>query len=431
MAPDQRQGRKAAGLQRLALLGFGALLLVLFLGFAIAQGLGHPSVPSGAVAIVEDAPDDIGTVSRAQLDRGIVQAAAGGQVKPVPKPGDEKYDELKEKALGEILDAIWIQGEGAEMGFEVTPKEVAAELKKLKAQAFKTDKQYKEFLEESKFTQADVNQRVKLQILSTKIQEKVTGDAPQPSKGEIEDFYEAAKSTQFTTPESRDIRFVVNKDKAKVEKAKAALEKDDSTKSWEKVAKQYSSDPGTKNKGGLQSGIAAGGVAEPLDGAVAAAPQGQLEGPIQDSRGSLIFEVVKITPETVQSLEEAESQISAQLAEQGQQQRFARFLRGYTSKWRSRTFCAAEFATERCANFKSDGRSPEANPACYEANPKTPAEACPAPVGQVKPALPGSVTVLTPEGQKLAQRPRPAGLEAAAGAPTELPPGVVPEVPGE
>ncbi len=431
MASNQRQGRgRPAGLQRLALLVFGALFVLLFVGFAIAQGIGHPSVPSGAVAIVEDAPGDLGTITQEEFDRALVQTAAAQQVKPVPKPGDEKYDELKEAALGEILleGTIWIQGLADEMGISVTPKEVAKELKKLKDQAFKTPKEYREFLKEAKYTRADVLERVKIQMLTTQIQEQLTEEAPKPSDDEIQKYYEAAKSSQYTTPESRDVRLIRNKDRAKVEAAKAALEKDDSIKSWEKVAKKYSTDT-TKGNGGLQSGVTeeSSTLSEPVTEAVFAAGQGDIEGPLQDGKSSVVFEVMKITPEKVQSLEEVKAQISSQLTEQLQQQEFAAFSRGFTGTWKSRTFCADDYLISRCANFKGDGRSAEANPACFEANPKTPAEACPAIVPQTKPAQPGSVSVLSPEGQKLAQRPRPAGEEPAAGAvPTELPPGVVP-----
>src|SRR5262249_35357893 len=99
--------------------------------------------------------------------------------------------------------------------------------------------------------------------------------------------------------------------------------------------------------------------------------------------------------------------------------------------WVSRTFCGSEFKISRCANYKGNGRSPEADPACFEANPKKPAEACPALVPQVKPAQPGSINPLTPEGQKLAQRPHPAGEGATLPESTELPPGVVPGATGE
>ena len=416
-------------MQRLALLAFGALFILLFVIFAIAQGIGNPSVPSGAVAIVEDAPDtpkDLGTVTEGEFQHALVQAAAAEQLKSAPKPGDKKYEELKKKALEEVFDSIWIQGQAAEMGISLTPAEIAKELAKLKKQAFKTEKQYKEFLKEAHYTKADVNQRVTLQMLSTKIQEQVTEEAPQPSKGEIENFYEAAKSSQYTTPETRDIRVVKNKDKAKVEAAKAQLEKDDSVKSWAKVAKEYSTDT-TKGSGGLQSAAAEGSLPEPLDKAAFAAGQGELEGPLKEPNTYTVFEVMKITPEKVKSLDEVKSEISTQLAEQAKQQTFAAFVRGYGSRWTSRTFCASGFTIERCANFKGDGRPPEAPPACYEANPKTPAEACPAPIQQVKPAQPGTVSPLNPEGQKLAQRPRPA--EAKSGAPegaTELPAGAVP-----
>jgi parvulin-like peptidyl-prolyl isomerase len=416
-------------LQRLALLAFGALFILLFVIFAIAQGIGNPSVPSGAVAVVEDAPDGLGTVTEEEFQHALEQKAAEEKITPIPKPGDEKYDELKEEALGEVLDAIWIQGQAEEMGISATKKEIADELEKLKKQAFKTEKQYEEFLKEAKFTQADVDQRVTIQVLSEKIQTQVTEGAAIPSKAELEDYYEAAKSSQYTTPESRDIRVIKNKDKAKVEEAKAALEKDDSDKSWEKVAKKFSTDT-TKATGGLQSAVTEGTIGEPLDKAVFAAPQGEVEGPLEEEGSYTVFEVMKITPEKVQSLDEAKSQISAQLTQQAQQQTFAAFVRGYGSRWTSRTFCASDFTITRCANFKDEGRSPEANEACFEADPKTPAEACAAPVSQVKPAQPGTISPLNVEGQKLPQGPRPSKLEAVAPE-GEIPGGVVPGPTGE
>ena len=426
MASSQRQRIKTAGLKRLALLGFAGLLVLLFVGFAIAQGVGNPSVSSGDVAKIEDAPAGLGTVSEDQLKHAILIASAQGGVKSVPKPGSEKYEELKKAALGELLETIWLQGEAEEMGFSVTPREVEEELKKIKSQAFKTEKQFEEFLKESHYTPEDVNQRVKAQILSTDIQEQLKEEAPVPSNGEIEEYYEAAKASQYTTPEAREIRTVLNKDKAKVEEAKAQLEKDDSGKSWEKVAKKYSTDPATKGKGGLQAGVPEGQLPEPLNKAVFETGQGELGGPIKDSRGYIVFEVVTINKEKTSKLEEVKSQISTQLAEQASQQQLARFVRNFHGVWMSRTFCADGFTIERCSNFKGSGRSAEADPACYEANPKKPAEACPAPAAQVKPAQPGSITVLAPEGQKLAQRPRPAGEEPALPEGAELPPGVVP-----
>jgi parvulin-like peptidyl-prolyl isomerase len=420
------KGGKSVGLQRLALLGFAALFILLFVIFAIAQGIGHSSVPSGSVAVVEDAPDGLSPITEAQFQHALVQAAAEDKVTPVPKRGDEKYEAEQEKALGNLLDSIWIRGQAEEMGISVTQKEVGEELKKLKEKAFKTEQQYKEFLKEAHFTEADVNTRVTIQMLSEQIQTQVTEEAPIPSNTELKTYYEAAKSSQYTTPESRDIRVIKNPDKAKVEAAKAALEKDDSIKSWEEVAKKYSIDT-TKSTGGLQSAVTEGSgtLQEPLEGEVFAAGQGELEGPLKEGKTYTVFEVMKITPEKVQSLDEAKSQISAQLAEQAKQQTFGAFVRSYGTKWQSRTFCASGYTIARCSNYKPSGHPAEADEACFEANPKNAPEACPAPITSIKPAQPGTVSPLNREGQKLAQRPRPSKLEAAAPE-GEIPGGVVP-----
>jgi parvulin-like peptidyl-prolyl isomerase len=424
VARSSAKGGKSAGLQRLALLGFAALFILLFVIFAIAEGIGDPSVPSDAAAIVEDAPDGLGTITIKEFEHALEQTAAQEKV-PVPKPGDAKYEEMKEKALGERIESVWIRGVAAEKGISVTKAEVAKELKKLKKRAFKTEKQYEEFLQESHFTEADVNDRVELQMLSEQVQKQVTEEAPVPSNGEIETYYEAAKASQFTTPESRDIRVIKNKDKAKVEEAKAALEKDDSIKSWEKVAKEFSTDT-TKTNGGLQSAVSEETLGEPLGPEVFEAEQGELEGPFSEEGTYTLFEVMKITNEKVQSLDEAKSQISAQLAEQVKQQHFSAFARNWGQTWQARTFCAADYTIKRCSNYTESGRPAEAEEACYEASPKKPAKACPAPVTQTKPARAGTVSPLTPEGQRLAQRPRPSGLEEAVAPEGEIPGGIVP-----
>lgn len=400
-------------MQRFALIGFGALFVILFAGYALAQGIGHPSVAEGDVALVQGVPSDLGTVSEAQFKRALAQQIAAGGLKKPPQPGEKKYEELKEKALGELLDGIWIQGEAEELGISVTPKQLATELAEIKKQNFKTEAEYQKFLKTSHFSKADVLDRVKLQALSTQIQEGITKKAPPPDAAEIADYYNASKSTQFTTAESRDVRVIVNKDKAKVEEALKLLEKDDSDASWKKVAAKYSSDPTTKSKGGLQPALTEELLASQaeLKEAVFGNPTGKLIGPFEVQGNSFVLEVEKLNPEKVQTLGEVSSQIKTQLTQQLAQEVFSEFVSEYQSKWSSRTFCASGFTIERCSNYKSSGHPSSAPPACYEANPKTPAKECPAPVAQVAPALPGTTTILKPQGERLPQRPRPEGLE--------------------
>lgn len=414
---------RTAGRQRLGLIIFGALFVLLFVGFAVAQGISSPSVPSGDVATVQDAPAEISDISKEDFDRAIAQQVAQAKLKKAPEPGSKKFEELKEAALGEILDEIWIKGEAEELGVKVTGKQVEDELAQIKKQSFPGKGAYEKFLKESKFTPEDVIARVELQVLIKAIQDQVGTEAPAPSQAEVEDYYEAEKEAQFTEKESRDVRLVLNKDKGKVEAAKAELEKDSSPASWKAVAKKYSSDPTSKAKGGLQPGITEEFLKGPLKEAIFGSATGELTGPVKFETNWLLVEVVKLNPEKVKSLGEVKAQIEGTLKQEQGQAFFSEFVSDYQAKWRSRTYCADDYLIERCANYKSSGRPAGASPACYEADPKTPAKECPAIVTPISPALPGSVTEQKPKGEPLPQRPIPegSGKEGEAGAAAPVP----------
>jgi len=416
--------KRSVGRNRLALILFAALFAVLFAGFAIAEGIGSTNVPDGDVAVVESVPD--GDVSEAEFKHAYEQQVSQGSLKKPPKPGSKKDEELSEAALGEILDSIWIRGEAQELGVSVTDKQIETELAQIKKANFPTKKAFQAFLKSSDFTEEEVNERVELQLLSAQLQQQVKNETPPVTSSEISDYYESAKDSQYTKPESRDIRLIINKDKAPIEKALAALRKDDSPANWKKVAPKYSEDETTSKTGGLQKGITEEVLPPNLKKPIFKSATGELEGPVPFQGKYLVLEVEKIHPGKVQTLAEVKSEISATLTQQAQGKFFSEFLSAYGDKWQARTTCAAGHVLNRCANFKAAAHPSTAPAACYEANPKTPASECPAPVQQTTPALPGTTTALKPEGERLVQRPRPeeakkggkaAGAEEGAAAP--------------
>lgn len=419
--------------RRRGLIAFGVLFVVLFLVVAISEGVGDPTIPDGDAALVKGVPGDVGEVSEADVAHAIDLAAAQAKMPKAPKPGDPKYDEMKETALKSVFEGIWIQGIAAEWGIEVSDREVAKELEKVKKESFQTDAEYQNFLKESRYTPEDVNKRVEIQMLSTQLQEQLKEKTPKPSPSEIEEYYEAAKATQFTQKPSRDVRLIANKDEKKAQEAFDAVAGDNSKENWSKTAKKYSEDPSAKTSGGLQKGVEEGLLEEPLNEAIFAAPEGRVEGPLQAQRGYVVFEVINSTPESVQELKAVESQIEGALAQRGEQEYFQAFVVSFNNEWTSRTFCADGYVIERCANYKAAAHPASAPPACYEEDPKGGLpEACPAPVFQNIPALPGTITPLEPQGKPMAQRPQP--LKEAGGGPagaTGLPEGAIPPTGGE
>jgi hypothetical protein len=254
----------------------------------------------------------------------------------------------------------------------------------------------------------------------------------------VEDYYEGAKS-QYELPETRDIRLVLNRDRSKVEQAKRELEADSSPAAWNRIAQEFSTDPASQANGGQRPGLTEGLLEDPLNGAVFSAEEGELAGPIETPLGFYVFQVDKIVPARTQDLKEVQAQIRTQLSQQAQQESFSEFVEDYGSKWQARTICSSDLfsigdgptgagALARCSNYTGSGHPENAPAGCYEENPRggLPA-ACPAPVLQLTPALPGTVNALSPQGLRLPQRPRPAGLPE----PTEEPPlpGALPGIP--
>jgi parvulin-like peptidyl-prolyl isomerase len=415
--------------KRLPLILFGAFVIILFVCLGIAEGLGNPSVPSGDVAVVEDAPAGLSPISQHDFDRSLQQTAARSGVKSVPKPGSAQYDQLKEGAMNDLLDQVWIQGEAEDLGIEATPKEVASLLKQTIQQNFKTQAEFEKFRKQSHFTQEDIETRIKLQLLSNKIQQQVLGDVADVTSSEVTQYYDDARS-QFEQPATRDVRLVLNKDKAKVEQAKAALDQDSSDASWKTVAAKYSTDPSSKSNGGLRPSLTDGLLEQPLNDEVFSASKGEIVGPVKTPLGYYVFEVEKTTPgRTLPLNRSTKAQIRSQLTQQAQQNAFSAFVDDFGSKWKARTFCASDYLINRCGNFPGGGHPANAPAGCYEANPKGGRpDSCPAPVQQLAPALPGTVSIVTPQGTRLPQRPNPGATPATAttGLGSALP-GAVPQ----
>jgi parvulin-like peptidyl-prolyl isomerase len=392
-----------AATRRLGLVVFGAAFVALFLIVAISEGVGDPSIPSGDVILVKDAPGDIGHVSKADLEHTIEFTSAAGKT---PKPGNPEYEKAKEEAEKFILEGIWIQGFSDELGIEVTDQEIAKKLKESE-EGFKSKAEFQKAIKEAHLTPADIHSRLKIELLTEQLRAKLKEQSPKPSSDEVKAYYEAAKATQFTQKPTRDVRLVVNKDKKKAEEAFDALSTDNTAGNWAKTAKKYSEDPATKESGGLQKAVQEGVLEEPLNAEVFGTPEGQVEGPVPAPRGYTVFEVVNSTPESVQELKTVEAQIKATLEQQLEREYGENYIaNSFIAKWTPRTFCASGYVIERCANFKPSGHPSTAEPGCYEADPKGGLpEACPAPVFQATPAAPGTVTPLEPKGKALPQRP--------------------------
>jgi parvulin-like peptidyl-prolyl isomerase len=402
---------------------FGGLFVALFAIVGVATGVGHPSVPSDAVAVVEDVAD--GTISKADFDAALTQAAAREGLPKAPKPSDQQYSSLKTGAMSSVLLSRWIVGEAEERGITISDSEVASKVKEVAQQQFGGRKQFLEGIKQLGFTPQQAREEIKRSLITERLEKTVVPTEPAVDQSEINDYYQGNQA-QFSQPETRDVREIVNSDQAKVEQAKALLEEDDSPKSWKRVAAKYSTDKATKDNGGLRQGVAEGQDEAAVEEQIFSAEEGALVGPIEGEKSYYLIQVDKISPATTTPLSKVAAQIRQQLAAGVQQQVAADFQTDFIDKWTERTFCAKGYVIDRCANYV---------PKTSKITCENPEEGCGAFVYSIAPVAPGEATVfIGQQPQTLQQGPVPAGGSEAqqpgvigpGGAP-QLPPGAAPQ----
>jgi parvulin-like peptidyl-prolyl isomerase len=300
-------------------------------------------------AKVPDAPDFTNCVAE---KRKTAPKPAKGQ----PKTTDEQlkeqckqeYDALRDQIIQLLTSFQWIEGEAKDMGIKVSDAEVKKSFNEQKKQSFPKEAAYQKFLKDSGQTEEDLLQRVKLNLLSNKIREKVVKGKDKVSDEQIKDFYDKNKE-RFAQPERRDLRIVLTKNEAKANQAKAALA---SGQSWKEVAKKYSIDEASKSQGGKLPAQAKGTLEKSLDDAVFKAPKGKVTGPVKTQFGYYVFEVDKVQKASQQSLEQAKTTIKQTLQSQNQQKALDAFVKDFQKKWKERTECREGYETQVCKGVK-------------------------------------------------------------------------------
>lgn len=302
-------------------------------------------------AVVPDPPAYTACIAHLEA---VAPKPAKGQSKPTPAAlkaqCEQQYTALKQQVLAYLISANWVIGEAAERGVKVSDAEVKKQFNQIKSQQFPKEADFQKFLASTGYTVSDLLLRVKLNTLSSKIQQKVNKEAgKKPSQKEITAYYEQHKS-QYGQPERRNILIILTKTQAQAEKAKHEIE---SGKSFASVAKSVSIDPVSKAAGGSLPGVVKGQEEKALDAAVFSAKLNVLGGPVKTPFGYYIYEVKKTLPASQQALSAVQSSIQQQITAQAQQKALATFIKNFRKKWEARTECRSSYTVKDCKGYKA------------------------------------------------------------------------------
>ncbi|HTD08869.1 MAG TPA: peptidyl-prolyl cis-trans isomerase [Solirubrobacteraceae bacterium] len=260
-----------------------------------------------------------------------------------------EYKSLQSEVLGFLISSQWVLGEASSLGIKLSDAEVKKEFAKIKAQEFPKPSEFEKFLSTSGQTVSDLLLRVKLNLLSQKIEKKIIKEKSKVSEAQVQKYYNENKS-KYGTPEKRNVQIILTKTEAVAKSAKKEVE---SGKSFASVAKSVSIDPTSKANGGLLKEVVKGEEEQALDTAIFAAAKNVLGGPVKTPFGYYVYEVLSTTPGTQQPLSKVKATVKQQLISTGEQSALTKFTKGFKTKWKSKTECRSGYIVADCSSYKA------------------------------------------------------------------------------
>jgi foldase protein PrsA len=316
------------------------------------------SAAAGSKPVVPDPPNYTACIARTAAQSKATKGAKTPSQKELKSQCEAQYKSLQQEVLGFLISSSWVLGEASSLGVKVSDKEVKKQFEKIKSQQFPKAAEFQKFLATSGQTVSDLLLRVKLNLLSSKIQQKIVKEKSKVTQAQIAKYYKN-NPKRFGVAEKRNLLIILTKTEDQAKKAKQEIE---SGKSFESVAKRVSIDPTSKSNGGKLAGVVKGQEEKALDTAVFAAKKGVLSGPVKTPFGYYIFEVQTITPGSQQTLKQAEASIKSQLTATQQQAALSKFVKDFKKKWMDKTECRAGYVVADCKSYKAPKTSSTALP---------------------------------------------------------------------
>ena len=270
-----------------------------------------------------------GDVTQGELDEFAERSGFGNLSKD-----DPQYQTAVQQIMPQLVGIEIAKAYAQEQNITVSDEEVDQEIAKIKEQVgdqarssgqdMSNQEAYEQALKQNNITEDQLREDIRENLPVQKVQERVTGDAA-PSDKEIQNYYEKNKEAQFTTPEQRCVRHILfNKDQK--EKAEDVKQKLENGGDFAKLAKEYSQDPGSAEKGGDLGCLGKGETVPEFEQAAFGAKQGEIVGPVKTEFGYHILKVTDVKSEQARSLQEVESQIRSQLATEKQSEAFNKWI---------------------------------------------------------------------------------------------------------
>jgi len=239
------------------------------------------------------------------------------------KESKETLNKLEKSVLEQMVTEKLILQAAAKNNVQVSSEEVKKQIDNLVKERFPSREAFNDFLKKQNFSLADLEQEIDSQLLAEKLAEKVIDQKKIGVSEEEAKKYFQNHQQDYNVPELVKARHILVKDK---KQAEDILKKLQQGQDFAQLAKTYSQDPGSKDKGGDLGYFSRGQMVPAFEKAAFSLKIGQISSIIQTDYG---YHIIKVEdhkqPQTFQ-FQQLREEVKKQLEESKKKETWMKFL---------------------------------------------------------------------------------------------------------
>lgn len=239
----------------------------------------------------------------------MMQANLSGMM--VAPPSDS---EIEKQALDALINKEVYLIYAEKNNIDVPYEEIQKEFDDVKVNSFKNDESaFRKALQLNQITASDFKEDIRKNLVAKKVQEQAIEQNAKISEKDKKDYYEKNKA-QFGSPEKVKASHILVKDE---KTAKIILDQLKKGLSFEKLAKDFSTDTGSKDKGGDLDFFSKGQMVPEFEQAVWSLKNGQLaDKPVKSQFGYHIIKRTGFQSSKLDTYEKVKNEITKKLKDE-------------------------------------------------------------------------------------------------------------------
>jgi parvulin-like peptidyl-prolyl isomerase len=265
-------------------------------------------------------------LSRVDEQLAQIQAQHGGQFKGAEAKKMER--EFKKQILDSLIDLELVIQQAKKENIPISEKKVEEKLAEMqKGAGFTSQAQLEEALKQQGISLEEFKKRIKERLLWMAMFEKITKDV-KISEKQAQDYYNKNKKL-YEEPEKIRVKQILVADQKEAESVLKELKKG---ASFESLAKKYSLDTQSKDKGGELPPLTKSQVVPEFGKVAFALKPGEVSDVVKTSYGFHIIKLIEKIPAQKKTFSQVKERVVQELEDKEKRQKFQKWIEGLRKK---------------------------------------------------------------------------------------------------